>query len=532
MSYDTAKYTNLVQGQKKAIFSWWYVDNTDQYSMMGCYSPYARNFRVKGASVQIRPWHQFFKTLASGDYPRWIWSYLRANTANNVLVIRHNISSTKKLYTLKADWTLTEVTTDSKIASDNRMRFVNVWDVVYCMNGVDHYWMLNGVTYTHPTTWVSWLAPSFWVVFSWKMVVSGRSSNPNKVYYSKADDYWDFNSSWAVQATFQEQLTGLCSTGQALFYFTPNTISVTDKDDIVNTGWVITYNSIPLQVKEWAYNHDCIVWVGNSVYYLSNAMSIKKIQRNTSNMWFETMDLSDRPSQGITNFMWRIDKNQPDAFGRFYPQENLIKWFFRWPWSTFNDICVVYDLVHDAFYVDSNKYFYDSVFFDGYNYAISTLEPKVYIDEYWYDDEWSPTPFEYRTKEFYVSGQFKNILRESRTLVDINELAVLEQKIYIDWRQIDTKTIDKDNIPFSIGWIWTSEIWTAAIWVDWPSKYDIWLNDDLYEVQILRTRGNLNKLGTKIQYRFSCWQVGAKLALKTVMPKLETKPPIITPLTE
>jgi len=61
------------------------------------------------------------------------------------------------------------------------------------------------------------------------------------------------------------------------------------------------------------------------------------------------------------------------------------------------------------------------------------VEPKVYKDEYGQDDEDSAIPFEYRTKEFYISDPtYKKILWETRTLLDINELAELIQEIYLD----------------------------------------------------------------------------------------------------
>ena len=47
---------------------------------------------------------------------------------------------------------MTEITTNSDIASDNRMRFYNVADVLYCMNGVDDMGQLSGTTYTTITT--------------------------------------------------------------------------------------------------------------------------------------------------------------------------------------------------------------------------------------------------------------------------------------------------------------------------------------------------------------------------------------------
>ena len=75
------------------------------------------------------------------------------------------------------------------------------------------------------------------------------------------------------------------------------------------------------------------------------------------------------------------------------------------------------------------------------------VEPKVYQDEYAQDDEDSPIPFEYRTKEFYISDPtIKKIFRETRTMLDINELVVMTQEMYIDGVLVDSKTVDSDNI--------------------------------------------------------------------------------------
>lgn len=90
-------------------------------------------------------------------------------------------------------------------------------------------------------------------------------------------------------------------------------------------------------------------------------------------------------------------------------------------------------MIKDAFLVDSNKPFFDSVFFKGYTYAVSMIEPKVFQDEVNQDDEDTGIEFEYWTKEFYISEPtYKKILWETRTLLDINELVEFTQEIWID----------------------------------------------------------------------------------------------------
>jgi len=61
------------------------------------------------------------------------------------------------------------------------------------------------------------------------------------------------------------------------------------------------------------------------------------------------------------------------------------------------------------------------------------IEPKVYIDEYGYDDEDSPIEFIYETKnmDFGIPTQKKEIW-ESLSYVAINRLAELKQEIIVD----------------------------------------------------------------------------------------------------
>ncbi len=526
MSYQTSKYINLVQWQRRWIFAGGFVDNTPDSNMLWCYSTYLRNARLDWQSITNRPWHQLFASLTDWSYPKWIGSYLRASSANDRLIVRHNTDATHKLYTIDAAGTATSIATAALIASDNRMRFLNVADVVYCMNGSDQFWKLSNVTYSQPTTVPALFAPSFWVAFDWKAVVSGRSTNPNKIYFSVADNYEDFTSAGTDIGTSIEQVTGLASTNQALFYFTTNTISVTDSKDIVNTAGTISYNSSYLQTKEWAINHDSIVVVGTDVYYMTPSNSIKKIARGQNVAGFESFDLSDRENAWITNFLWAMPQ-QTDARAYYQEDTNSIHWFLKsTSTSTIYDITLIYDILHDAFLVDTNRYFYGGVFFKGKNYSISTIEPKVFRDEYSYDDQGSPIPFEYRTKSFYLSWDtFKSTLRESRTLMDMNTLAEVTQTIRIDWWQVDTKTLTSDNLQNPSGWIGTEPVGEFAI----GTEGEEWVTGvDLQEIILLRTKGNLNKKGIKAQRRWTMWSVAGRIRLKSVNPRVEWLPPEAT----
>lgn len=59
------------------------------------------------------------------------------------MVVRHNKDADEKLVTIDEDGTVVNINTGSDIASDNRMFFQNIGDVIYCMNGSDNFGKLS-----------------------------------------------------------------------------------------------------------------------------------------------------------------------------------------------------------------------------------------------------------------------------------------------------------------------------------------------------------------------------------------------------
>lgn len=607
----------MSKSDKKGIFSWGYVDNVSNINMAWYFSPYLRNARLDWQSIIIRPWHTLFEELATGSYPKGIWSYLRAVSTNDVLVVRHNQDTTKKLVTLTELWTLTAIDTSTNITSDNRMNFINVWDVVYCMNGVDWLGKLDWTTYsvqsqtgykksffwiglddltvitstgtTHTynieitgawtpdtfkwnidwwayTTWVSitwtnqtlwtyltikfwattghyvtdkytiitWLSPSFGVIFNSSMFVAWWSWAPDTVFKSVWNVYNNFYWVGSDSFDFSESITWLATTNQALFYFTKNSIAVTATSDIVNTAWVFSYSNRALATVEWAYNHECIVSVWNNVYYLNSAIQINQIATGENINGFEVLPLSQRPNAWITKIMESLDRDQTGSYWEYVSWPSLVKRHLKSVGSSFPDVVIVYDTIKDSFLVDSNKYMYGWVDFHQKHYSISAIEPKVFIDEYWQDDEDSPIPFEYWTKEYYITDPtLKKLLWESRTLLDINELTSCEQSIWIDWAQKDSKIIDKNSLTtLNVWWIWTDTIGENMIWDDGETNEskDL-INSDYQEVYILRTKWNLNVKGRRMQWRFINNTLAGKVRLKNIMAKIEQLDQLTTPLT-
>ena len=539
MSYQTARWQSLGENSRTGVFSEWYVDNTPNLYLPDGASPYLRNARLDGNTVSIRKGHTLFAGLES--IAHWLGSYLKDDDFYDRIVVRENVDTDKKLALYDVSGNKTAISTSTNIASNEKMCFVNVADTMYCMNGVDKFGKLVDTTYSIPANVPTDFAPKFWVVFNGCLWASGWSANPNVVYKSlggiydsagkfQVPAYDDFTTTGSDQFTFEENITGLCANAQALFYFTKNTVSVTGHSDIetvqIGSGWSrVAYATSVLTAKEWAVNHYWIVWVGNDVYYITPSNKICKVYRWNNILGYEVQDLSGRKYAGCEELLKSLDKDQTDCWGYYVPKEDIIKWFFKSEGSEIHDICVIYDVGKDKFLVDNGKPFGDGINFHWEVYAISEVEPKLYIDEYGTEDDDAPIPFEYRTKEYYISDpSFKKLFWETRTTVDMNLNVAMKQEIWVDGKQVDEVVLDKkwleDNTS---GWIGTFMTATSMVGVDIEADTYVEVLDE-EEVYLIRTKGNLNVRGHRIQFRFSNTTQGAKLRLKYLSCKSEVLP--------
>jgi len=537
MSYNSSKYS-YPSSKQGAVFSGGYVDNTPNTHLADNFSPYLRNGRLDGASIINRPWHETFVTVDWTDYPRWIFSYLRASSANDRIVVRQNVSATEKLVSITEAWVKTNITTASNITSDNRMVSVNIGDVLYLMNGTD-FGKLSWTTYTDLPISSNNLPsqPAFGVFFAGCLWVAGfAGTNSNKVYKSPNNTYEDFTAAGSDEFTFPEQVTGMMSTSQAIFVFTKNTVHVADIGSQVQTAGVITFSFRPLQATEWAICNASLVAVGSNAYYLSSSNKLNMLARGSSVYGFEVVELSDRKYQGISTLMNSLATDQSNSFAQYYPEQSLIKWFFRSNWATFNDVCVIYDVEKDMFLRDTNKYFYDATYFNGQVYTVSNLIPSVHKDEYGNTDDGGGIDFEFWTKAFDEwEFTLKKCYWESRTDVSISELAVLTQEIWLNsevnengdyqGQLIDTLTLDSSSVEISDWGIGTQMTGSFAIGTEWFDPFTT------YNATILRTKGNLNKKGYSIQFRYYNNAIGSSIKLRRLGYKVEVLPSITSNLT-
>lgn len=524
MSYNDAKYIPL-QDKQGSVFQWWLVDNSEPNMIPTKCSPFGRNFRVNGQGISIRPWFLQRALLSNTvyDYPKGIAAYLRSNPTNDSIIVNFPYSGTQKLVSINpTTYAVTPITTGANIASSARMRFQSANDSLYCMNWVDYYGKLNGTTYTVPSTWISNFAPSFSAWFDNSMWVSGWSTNPNRLYKSSENNPDSYSGSWADIFDAPYPVVWIAASGQTLYIFTENTIDMINNNSIKQIGSSLVYTSVPLEATEWAVNHDSIISIGKDCLYLSKSNKIRRIVPQGM-LHYDIQEISHRKYEWISNTMAKLDPDQTQSFAYHIPEKQIVKWHCKSTWSNFNDICLVYNYEYDEWMVDSNKVFNWGIWYRTKAFTISQVEAKLYEDEFWTTDDWTPIQFEYWTKRFdFWEPTINKELWETRTFVKINSLTTLTQSIIADWNQVDTYDITETDIANLVDGIGTEPVWTYMIGEDWIPA------ENLYNLEIVREKWDLQIRAKYFLFGYLCWTLGAEILLQRLTPRVQMLSPLTT----
>lgn len=514
--FNRSKYLQLWKWKKnKPVFWGGLVTSLESYELTDWDSPEIYNARVKWKDTIIRLWYlQLWENLDwLWTYPRGIEWYISPDWTNNHLLVAYKKDTTKYLVKITEAWVQTPIATAALITVEARTSFTTVWGITYVTNWTDIIWKYNWATYA-VLAWTipALFAPAFTVLFDGAIWASWWNTNPDTVYKTVKWNGDDYTWAWSdVFSNFGDNVVWLWVAMQSLFYFTNTTVWVTDKNDIDVSSGVATYNQRPLVVKEWAVNHASIVAAWRYLFYITPSNKIKMIIRSSEQ--FDAKDLSHREYDGIEEYMAKLDNDQTECFGYFLPFENIVVWHFKSKWSSYNNRPIVYDITHNCFLPDNQKFFYAWINFGNNYYTVSILEDKVYRDEYSFTDDWTPIWFKKVSKEWVTWWPtFKQELYQARRLLSYNRLAIVTEKIYMDGNLIQTETFDWTLLKNDDG-IWTYPIWTSEIWVDGDK---LWAEEEFFisKWQQVTEKSMLSVRWYKIKIVWECNTLWARLTLK------------------
>lgn len=474
------------------VFGGWVVEDMEPWRIKDGSTPYMRNGRLLWMRTVIRNWYEIHPTTwatkrdADGFIdPSWdyygVWGKFQllhfstwSSPADDSVIGLYSdvwaLSPTDRYLNLIdiniATGTFTRLWTSYPYYG--RYNSVEMWNVIYFFNpnhapmSYDPSVWLDITTITNQSNINSDMRPWFWIVFDGRLWVAWDNQTPEYLYRSAKLNPMDFSypaptttpsfledsPGWVNQ--FNERITWLTATAQAMFVFTPWTVSVSFQWSEQNVWSSVVYPFSYIEAREWCVNNACIVPVNNQVYYLSQNNKIMIIERQRYGV-YTAQWLSHRLWKSVENTLDTLDRDQSNAFWYYSPDRQSIIWHVATEWSSTNNLCIIYNIDKDEFYFDDGKPFFTACSWKWVDYTGSQLKPLVFIDNKWTNDNGSAILFKRLSKRFSLwDPTINKEFWQTRTYARIKANTELKQDIYIDWELVASKTVNGNELSTTI----------------------------------------------------------------------------------
>lgn len=325
---------------------------------------------------------------------------------------------------------------------------------------------------------------------------AGRWSRKNNLYISAPisatakENFYDWGWSWAEILVMKSPIKALTTTKERLFIFTEDSIEFISKASLQTIGGQAWFVTEPFSQGDDIVNDNCVVAAWSKVFYLTNNKEVKAVNYVKGVDRLEVWSLSDVDSVSIQKTLNNLlNDDLSSAFGFYDSKRKLVKWFVRSKKSTFNDICLIWDLINKTFLIDDNKYFWPLTEYKNRIFAWSSINSTIYEDESGKDDDWDNLHFIRLTAPLTAWTNSNKVFSSARTSWSINTITKIEKTCLIDWSSVYHDTIEKKK-GFA-SWSWSLPTWSFATWEEiweiidtvkflkyiWPDKISgVWKN--------------------------------------------------------
>jgi hypothetical protein len=193
--------------------------------------------------------------------------------------------------------------------------------------------------------------------------------------------------SGAEKLLMQSTIEALAANKERLFIFTEKNIEVITAQSLLSVGTTTATYSTPISGENRAACHRSVVVADDLTFFLTRKNQIKTIGFMPGKTEAVVGPLSNREGMNIQSFLNTLDTDQSNSFGYYHKEKQLVKRYLRESGETMNNICLVYDIANDNFYIDDNQYYSCSVEHEDEYYCGNDATPFIYIDETGSDDD-------------------------------------------------------------------------------------------------------------------------------------------------
>ena len=440
------------------IFSGWKIADWWQLVIPASHSESIENVRLSNGSTTNRKWYKSIYT--------WSWTSINGINYNDWLYFVEDGNFKK--------WVSeTEATTIWAIWS-HKSQFVNYSNYQIICNWQWKPRVYNWSTLIQLTTQIEdGSNPRFGATLSYATYLAGGWDKKGRLYMSKPStastptDIYAYEWDSSYKRDMQSPIDAMCATMSRLFIFTEKKIEYIDKDTTVEVWGIPVIVSIPFSNQSSPINNEVVVVADDIVFFITKTRQIKTIWYVAWHTDPKIWNISHKDKGWISKLLETLDDDQSGAVWYFDSTQNLAVWHLRSKWYTFNNLCLVYDIIRQEFIPDSGKIFWSACeWADGKIYAGGQLSPALYIDWVGKLDDGNPIKRKRQTPPIFL-GTYTTRKRWEWIAFAwmINANWVIQFDVIIDGTIVYTWSITwQDIVP--IWWLWAKMISEEQVWWD------------------------------------------------------------------
>lgn len=487
------------------IFSVGFLDDKGKNKTPDYYADKMENLIIKNGWITVRPWNELIYSENEAKPIRWMASNSVINE-NRIYYVANSTFSYVDLST----WSQVDVWS---IGTDNDCVLVNAWWYIIIFTWASYPRHYDWTTLAQNTSVEidTWVNPQFGGKFAW-FTACNSQLNKNILYISRPitlahQEYcYHFKGTDAQTIDLSSKLLWMCSTMDAMWFFTTNNIQRLTRDNLTTTWGISSLFTIPFaEWYSWPANHKSIVKAWDAIFFLTANKKIASINYEWTVTTPRMRGLSDKPQVSIDWFMQReLDDDLSQSFWFFDEERQLVKFRVKSWTSTVPDICIVYDLQNKTFFTFYDLFYSNMVRLEWTNqiYAGSSLSHKIVQDGVWTSDCWDAINRLFETTD--VIPMWTSIVQTFNGIAlawQTNSLLDAKRDVYVDDKLVVWKTLLWSRYTWvSSRWIGSYAIWEEPIW--W---FPTWVLDDLVDFEADMWVESMRFTGKKIKSVFSWW---------------------------
>lgn len=288
---------------------------------------------------------------------------------------------------------------------------------------------------------------------------------------------------------------GIASTLNRLFIWTEKGIEYISKETMTNVGNTTATLTLPLWWENQPASQWAIVVADEVIFFFTKSIGVKTIGYTQGITDPQIGNISETATNSMRTFFDSLDEDQSDCYGYYNKTQRTVTWYVKKKGSIYNDTCLVYDIVGDNFFVDTNRFGIAGTRHNGKEYVASSINSALYENDIGKDDDDVGIGWYRYTKRIDAGNPNKRkVLREIGISGEIPDGGEIMMDIIVD---------GKVRYTTSIKWVFSEAIglwsWPQGSNPVWWEKGSPW---SLYPFNKIISRWQLRFKWLRFQFKF------------------------------